>query len=74
MDQKQQHNQQRGFPESPFDLSEEASKRPEGDDATGIARQVESDDLNEETGRGAVDSPGGGLFGNNKVSTSLEDE
>ncbi len=57
-----------------FDLSEESSKRPEGEAATIAARQSESDDLNEETGRGPVDSPDDSFFGENKLSTSLDDE
>jgi hypothetical protein len=40
-----------------FDLTEEASKRDGGEEATIAARQVESDDVNEETNTGAVNLP-----------------
>ena len=56
-----------------FDLSEESSKRPEGEAATVAARQSESDDINEESGLGPVDGPGDS-YGENRVSTSLDDE
>lgn len=63
----------RGFSKNPFDLSEEASKRSD-EEATHLARQAESDDANEETGIGPVDEPKEGLFGSNKLPTSLDDE
>jgi hypothetical protein len=58
-----------------YDLSEESSKRSEGEGATQVSRQIESDDLNEETAGGQVDRPHeSGLFGSNKLPTSLGDE
>lgn len=58
-----------------YDLSEVASRRPEGTAATNEARQQESDDINGEAGNGQVDRPhDSGLFGSNKMPTSLDDE
>lgn len=58
-----------------YDLTEESSKRTEGEGATQVSRQIASDDLNEEAGRGQVDRPhDSGLFGSNKLPTSLDDE
>ncbi|HEU4473070.1 MAG TPA: hypothetical protein VFR58_18390 [Flavisolibacter sp.] len=54
----------------PYDLSEEASKRPEGEKATIEARQAESDDV----GAGPVDRPEGDSAAENRVSTSLSDD
>jgi len=56
----------------PYDLSEEASRRP-GEGATEAARQAESDDANEETGLGPVDSEKGGPA-ENRVTTSLSED
>jgi hypothetical protein len=42
---------------TPFDLSEESSQRPGDDEATSVARQVESDDANEESNTGPVNTP-----------------
>jgi len=41
----------------PFDLTEESSQRPGGEEATSVARQVESDDANEESNTGPVNTP-----------------
>jgi len=41
----------------PFDLTEESSQRPGGEEASSVARQVESDDANEESNAGPVNSP-----------------
>ena len=40
-----------------FDLSEEASKCPGGEEATVAARQAENDDLNEDTNNGPANAP-----------------
>ncbi len=56
-----------------YDLSEESSKRPEGEEATIAARQAESDDLGDGSG-GDTTSSSGGFFGESRVSTSLSDE
>lgn len=63
----------RSFPDNPFDLTEEASQRPEGEGATEIARRADADNSTEETWDGPVKNAGG-FFGNNKVSTSLDEE
>jgi len=54
-----------------YDMTEENSKQS---DSTQQARQSESDDINEESTQGAVSSPKGDNWGENKVSTSLSDE
>lgn len=59
-------------PRKPYDLSEEASRRP-GEGATEAARQAESDEVNEETGLGPVDSKEGGSV-EDRVSTSLSED
>lgn len=59
-------------PKKPFfDLSEEASKRSD-EKATSIARQLESDDINEETNSGIVNGPNEDA--ENRVWTSSSDE
>jgi hypothetical protein len=59
-------------PQKNYDLTEEASKR--GDEAsTSLARNLESDDSNEETNTGAVNSPDDGDVGN-EIWTSSSDE
>lgn len=59
-------------PKKPFfDLSEEASKRSD-EEATSIARQLESDDINEETNSGIVNGPNDDT--ENRVWTSSSDE
>lgn len=57
----------------PYDLTEEASKRRD-DASTCIAREAESDDVNENTGLGNVVSPDEDEAGENRVSTSLSDD
>jgi len=37
------------LPKKPYDLSGEASRRPGDDPATSISRELESDDVNEQT-------------------------
>jgi len=56
-----------------FDFMEEASKRPGGEEATIAGREAESDDMNEETNAGRVNSPEDDIV-ENEVSTSLDDE
>ena len=46
-----------------YDLTEEASKRPGGEEATIAARQAESDDIHAETTSSRVDSTEGGQLG-----------
>lgn len=60
--------------EKHYDLTEEASKRPESSDATTIARQVENDDINEETNIGSFNSPDRDFTGENRIATSLNDD
>jgi hypothetical protein len=55
-----------------IDLTEEASKR-HGEDATSLARQLESDDINEERTLGPVNSPNDKDV-ENEVWTSSSDE
>ena len=43
----------------PYDLTEEGSKRGRDEEATNVARNVESDDINEETNLGYVPGPKG---------------
>jgi hypothetical protein len=57
----------------PFDLSEEASKRRQGEEATTVARQAENDDVNEEKNTGLVNLPNDEQL-DNEVWTSLSDE
>lgn len=52
-----------------YDLSEESSRRSD-DKATQIARQVESDDVNEENSAGPVNPP----ESNNRVWTSSSED
>ena len=56
----------------PFDLTEESSLRTD-EEATVIARKLESDDINEETHLGPADEPRDGEV-ENRVSTSLDEE
>jgi hypothetical protein len=56
-----------------FDLTEEASKRQGGEEASSVARQLESDDVNEETAAGSVNSPDDNDV-ENEVWTSSSDE
>ena len=58
----------------PYDLSEEASKRGSDEEATNIARSVESDDSNEGTNIGYVPNPEDDVHGENRVTTSLSDD
>ncbi|MDB5252440.1 MAG: hypothetical protein JWP27_1609 [Flaviaesturariibacter sp.] len=55
----------------PFDMTEEASLRNDLR-ATEEARRAESDDAS--PGGGLTDMPGDQAFGENKVSTSLDDD
>ena len=57
-----------------YDMTEEASKRPQHNSSTEQARQLESDDINEESIQGPISTPNGDKWDNNKVSTSLSDE
>lgn len=54
-----------------FDLTEEGSKR-NSEEGTDLARQVESDDINEETNSGLVSGPNDDA--ENRVSTSLSED
>ena len=56
-----------------YDMTEEASKRPDGEEANVAARQAESDDINEETTQSRVDGPKGDSWGENKVAVSDDD-
>lgn len=56
-----------------YDMTEEASKRSTNAD-TQQAWQSESDDLNEETTQGSISTPKDDNWGQNKVTTSLDDE
>jgi hypothetical protein len=58
----------------PYDLTEEGSKRGRDEEATNVARNVESDDANEETNLGYVPGPEGDVHGENRVATSLSDD
>lgn len=58
----------------PYDLTEEASKRGGDEEATTVARNLESDDSNEETNLGQVPGPDGDSNGENRVTTSLSDD
>ena len=57
----------------PYDLTEEASKRPGDEEASSIARQIEGDDINEETNSGQVNAPDDDDV-ENEVWTSSSDE
>ncbi|HYH14102.1 MAG TPA: hypothetical protein VD794_02715 [Flavisolibacter sp.] len=57
-----------------YDMTEDASKRPQQSSGAQQSRQAESDDLNEETTQGSISSPSGDNWSENKVSTSLDDE
>lgn len=59
--QKGEWNQESG---KPYDLTESASE----------ARKAENDDMNEETNLGFVSSPEGDSAGENRVSTSINDD
>lgn len=55
------------------DLTQKSSER-NGPKATEMARELESDDVNEETGLGKVPGSSEKEMVENKVSTSLDDE
>jgi hypothetical protein len=57
----------------PYDMSEEGSRLPD-EEATQALRQQESDDNFEGTVHGPVDVPYRDQLGENRVSTSLDDE
>ncbi len=60
--------------EERFDLTEQASQRGE-EEATGAARQAESDDLySGGSGLNNTPSPEGDSAGENRVTTSLSDD
>ncbi|HUC83232.1 MAG TPA: hypothetical protein VMR70_20140 [Flavisolibacter sp.] len=61
------------IPERNKDLTEESSRRSD-EEATNVARQLESDDANEFTSKGLVPTPDGDSAGENKVATSLDNE
>jgi hypothetical protein len=72
---KKEERQPAGGPKKPggyehYDLTEEASKRPGQSGATEAARRAESDDANEETNIGSVNTPAGDNWAENKVATS----
>lgn len=56
-----------------YDLSEKGSERS-SEEGTKIAREQESDDINEATNLGHVSTQHGDSDGENKVATSLDDE
>lgn len=58
---------------SPYDLTEEASKRSD-EKGTSIARELESDDTSENKSAGSVPSPEGDDNGENRVTTSLSED
>ncbi|HEY0040686.1 MAG TPA: hypothetical protein VGB71_08495 [Flavisolibacter sp.] len=61
------------YPGRNKDMTEESSDL--GDEkATRIARQLESDDVNENTGIGTVPTPDGDNAAENKVATSLDND
>jgi hypothetical protein len=57
----------------PYDMTEAGSRLPD-EDATQALRQQESDDNFEGTVHGPVDVPYSDQLGENKVSTSLDEE
>ena len=57
-----------------YGMTKDASLRPQTDSCTEQARQLESDDVNEEAMQGAVSSPSEDNWAENKVATSLDDE
>lgn len=61
-------------PGKPYDLTEEASRRGADRGAADEARKAENDDVNEETNLGFVSSPKGDSAGENRVSTSINDD
>jgi hypothetical protein len=61
-------------PGKPYDLTEEASRRGRDSGAANEARREENDDANEETNLGFVSSPEGDNAGENRVSTSINDD
>lgn len=61
-------------PGKPYDLTEEASRRGGDRGAADEARKAENDDVNEETNLGFVSSPEGDSAGENRVSTSINDD
>lgn len=54
------------------DMTEKSSRRVDND-STQLARQLESDDINENTRMGSTPSPDDGIA-ENKVATSLDNE
>jgi len=57
----------------PYDLTEKASNRG-NEGATRMARELESDDVNENNALGNVTSPNGDDAAENRVTTSLSDD
>ena len=57
----------------PFDLTEQASERGD-EEATALAREAESDDVNENNALGTVTRPEGDNAGENRVTTSLSED
>lgn len=57
-----------------YDMTEDASERAQSDGGTAQARQLESDDVNEETAQGPVSSPSNDNWAVNKIATSLDDK
>jgi hypothetical protein len=57
----------------PYDFTEKASERGD-EDSTRLARQMESDDLYDESGLANTPSPDGDSAGENRVTTSLSDD
>ena len=59
--------------QQPYDLTEKASER-NSEEASATARELESDDVNENLALGRVPSPDGDDAGENRVTTSISDE
>ena len=62
-----------GQPKSPYDLSEDASRRSEGGEAADMARLQDNDDINEENESGMVNGPDDAAA-DNKLWTSLSED
>jgi hypothetical protein len=60
-------------PKENYDMTEEASRLPD-EEATQALRQQESDDNFENTVHGPVDVPYSDQLGENRISTSLNDD
>ncbi len=56
-----------------FDVTEEASKRGD-EESTNAARQAESDDMYQGSGRMNTPSPEGDSAGENRVTTSISED